>query len=84
MPFIRFLVSKCRAYMVTLILSLGVIIPMCSYYTEKKLVCVIIAAPFGRQPSSCSKCIKLNICSSCNIKSVSNAKYVFLAYLASC
>ena len=81
MPFIKFLVSKCHTYIVALILSLGVIIPIYSYYTEKKLVCVIIAALSSRQPFSCSKCIKLNIYSSCNIKSVSNAKYMFFIYL---
>ena len=82
MPFIRSLVSKCRTYTVILILSLGVIIPIYSYYTEKKLVCIIITASFNHQPSSYSKCIKLNIYSSCNVKSVSNIKYAFLIYLA--
>ena len=47
-----------------------------SYYTKKKLVCIIIAAPFSHQPSSCSKCIKLNICLSYNVKLVSTTKYV--------
>ena len=83
MPFIRSLVSKCHAYTIALILSLGVIMPIYSCYTEKKLVCVIIAAPFGHQPSSCFEYIKSNMCSSCNIRLVSNAKYAFLIYLYS-
>ena len=58
---IRFSVSKCHAYTVILILLLGVIIPTCSCYTKKKLVCIIIAAPSSYQPSSYSKYIKLNI-----------------------
>ena len=81
MPFIRSLASECHTYIVILILSLGIIIPIYSYYAEKKLVYVIIAAPSGRQPSSCSECTKLNIYSSCNFRSVSDAKYTFYAYL---
>ena len=80
MPFIRSLVSKCRAYIIALILLLGVIMPTYSYYTKKKLVYIIIIAPSGYQPSSCSKYIKLNICSSCNIRSVFNTKYIFFIY----
>ena len=47
MPFIRFLVFKHCAYIVILILLLGVIMPIYSYYAKKKLVCVIIMAFFG-------------------------------------
>ena len=83
MPFIRSLVSKCRTYIVTLILLLSVIMPMCSYYTKKKLVCVIIMALFSYQPSSYSKYIKLNIYSSYNVKLVSNTKYAFFIYFTS-
>ena len=46
MPFIKSLVSKCHAYTITLILLLGVIMPIYSYYTEKKLVYIIIMAFF--------------------------------------
>ena len=42
MPFIKSLVSKCCAYIVALILSLGVIMPIYSCYTEKGLICVAI------------------------------------------
>ena len=47
MPFIRFLASKRRAYIVAVILLLGEIMPIYSYYAKKKLVHIIITAPFG-------------------------------------
>ena len=81
MPFIRSLVSKYYAYIVTLILLLGVIIPTYSHYTEKKLVYITIAAPFSCQPSSCSKCIKANMRLFYNIYSVSDTECAFLACL---
>ena len=81
MPPIRFLAFKYHAYTVTLILSLSVIMPICSYYTKKKLVCIIIAALSSYQPFSYSECIKLNIYSSYNVRSVSNIKYIFLIHL---
>ena len=81
MPFIRSLAFKYCAYIVILILLLGVIMPIYSYYTEKKLVCVIITALFNYQPSSYSKYMKLNIYSFYNIKSVSKAKYMFFIHL---
>ena len=80
MPPIRSLVSERRAHTVTVILSLGEIMPSYSCYKEKKLVCIIIVALFSRQPSSYIKCTKLNIHLSCNIKSVSNAKYMFIFF----
>ena len=80
MPSIRSSAFECHTYTVILILSLSVIMPICSYYTKKKLVCVAIIALFSRQPSSYSKYMKLNIYSSCNIKSVFNAKYMFFIY----
>ena len=76
MPFIRFLVFKHHACTVAVILLLGEIMPSYSYYKEKKLVYIIIIAPFSRQPSFCVKCIKLNIHLSYNIRSVLNAKYI--------
>ena len=80
MPPIKSSASKYYAYIVTLILSLGVIMPIYSYYIEKKLVCVTIIASSSHQPSSYSKCIKLNIYSSYNIRSVFNTKYTFFIY----
>ena len=78
MPPVRSLASKRRACVVAVILLLGKIMPTYSYCVLKGLVYIAIIAPLGRQPSSYAKCTKLNICSSCNIKSVSNAKYAFL------
>ena len=74
MPPIRSLASKCRAYTITVILLFGEIMPSYSHYTEKKLVYIIITAPFSRQPSSYIKCTKLNMRLFCNIKLVSNAE----------
>ena len=81
MPFIRFLASKRCTYTVAVILSFGEIMPSCSCCKEKKLVCIIIAALFGRQPSFYIKYTKLNIHLSCNIKLVSNAKYIFIFFM---
>ena len=76
MPFIRSLASKCHAYAVAVILSLGEIMPSYSYCNKKKLVYIIIIAPFSHQSSSYIKCIKLNIHLSCNVRLVSNAEYI--------
>ena len=67
MPPIRSLVSKYYAYIVAVILLLSEIMPIYSYYTKKKLVCVIIMAFFSCQPSFYSKCTKLNIYLSCDV-----------------
>ena len=76
MPFIRSSVSKCRAYIIAVILLFSEIMPSCSCYKEKKLVYIIIIAPFSRQPSFYVKCTKSNMHLSCNIKSVSDAEYI--------
>ena len=80
MPPIRFSASKRRAYIIAVILLLGKIMPTCSRYMLKGLVYVAIIAPLGRQPSSYTKCTKSNMRSSCDIKSVSNAKYIYLIH----
>ena len=67
MPPIRSLVSKRRARVIAVILLLGEIMPFYSHCDEKKLVCVIIIAPFGCQPSSYSKCTKSNMRLSCDV-----------------
>ena len=72
---VRSLASKRRAYVVAVILLLSEIMPTCSRCVLKGLVYVIIVAPLGRQPSFYTKCTKLNMCSSCDVRSVSNAKY---------
>ena len=76
MPPIRSLASEYCAYTVAIILLFSEIMPSYSYYKEKKLVCVIIIIPFSHQPSSYSKCTKSNIHLSCNVRLVSNAKYI--------
>ena len=60
-----------------MILLLTKIMPTYSCYVLKGLVYIIIIAPLGRQPSSYTKCTKLNMRLSCNIKLVSNAKYIY-------
>ena len=79
MPSIRSIVSTYCACIVVLIFLLGEIMPIYSHCTEKKLVCVIIIAFSACQPSSYTKCIKLNMCSSYNIYSASNTEYIFLS-----
>ena len=78
MPSIRSLVSKRRAYTVAVIFLLSEIMPSYSCCEEKKLVYITIAALFSRQPSFYIKCIKSNIYLSCNIRLVSDAKYIFI------
>ena len=48
--------------------------PIYSHYTKKKLGCVVIIAPFSRQPSFYIKYTKLNIYLSYNIKLVSDTE----------
>jgi len=71
------------AALVSLILSISVVMPSCSCYIEKGLVCVVIAALSSHQPFSCAECIKANICSSYNIYSISAAKCIHLSTLLS-
>ena len=83
-PLIRSLASKCLTCcfkLVAVILSLGEIIPTYSRYAEKGLVYIIIIALLGRQSSSCVKYTKLNMRSTCNVYSVSDANYIFLTRL---
>ena len=77
MPPIRSSASERRAYTVAVILFFSEIMPSCSCCKEKKLVYIIIITPSGRQPSFCIKYTKSNIRLSCNVKSVSNAEYMF-------
>ena len=80
MPFIRSLISKRRAYIVTIILLLSKIIPTYSRCVLKGLVYIIIIAPLNCQFSFYTKCTKLNMRLSCNVKLVSNTKYMFFIY----
>ena len=52
--------------------------PTYSRYVLKGLVYIAIIAPLGRQPFFYAKYTKLNMRLSYNIKSVSNAKYIYL------
>ena len=76
MPLIKSLASERCAYTVAIILLLSEIIPFYSCCEEKKLVYIIIIAPFSHQLSFCVKYTKLNIHSSCNVRSVFNIKYL--------
>ena len=70
MPPIKSSVFKHSAHhskLVAVILLLGEIMPIYSYYAKKKLVYITIAAPFSCQPFFYTKCTKLNIYSSCDI-----------------
>ena len=83
-PFIRSLVSKHLAYyfkLVDVILLLSEIMPTYSRYAEKGLIYIIIIALSSHQSSFYTKCTKLNIRLSYNIRLVFNAKYTFLIYL---
>ena len=80
-PPIRSLVSKRRAHVIAVIFLLSKIMPTYSYCVSKGLVYIIIIAPLGRQPFFYTKCIKLNIRLSYNVRLVSNAKYMFLICL---
>ena len=74
MPLIRSSASKHHAHLVLTILLFGEIMPSCSCCSKMGLVCVVIASPSGHQPSSYTECTRVNICSSCNIRSVSDSE----------
>ena len=77
MPFVKSSASKRCVYIVTVILLFSKIMPTYSCYMLKGLVYIAIIAFLGRQPSSYTKCIKLNMHSSCNIRLVFNTKCTF-------
>ena len=80
MPPVRSLASERRACVVAVILSLSEIMPTCSRCVLKGLVYIAIIAPLSRQPSSYTECTKSNICLSCNVRLVSNAKCTCLIH----
>ena len=67
MPPIKYSISNYYNWLVTTILSLSKVILSYSYYTEKKLVYIAIAAPSSCQPFSYTKYMQANIRSSCNV-----------------
>ena len=77
MPSVRSLAFKRRARVVAVILLLSEIMLTCFRYVLKGLVCIVIIAPLGRQPSSYTKYTKLNMRLSCDVRLVSNAECVF-------
>ena len=77
MPSIRSSTSERRTCVIVVILSLSKIMPTYFYCVLKGLVYIIIIAPLGRQPSFYTKCTKLNIRLSYDVRSVSNTKYTF-------
>ena len=84
MPFVRSLAFKRTARhfkLVAIILLLGKIMPTYSCCVEKGLMCIIIIALLGRQPSSYTKCTKSNMHLSCDVRSVFNIKYIFFIRL---
>ena len=81
MPSVRSSASKRYTYIVAVILLLSKIMPTYSYYISKGLVCVVITALFSYQPSSYTKYTKLNMYSSCDIRSVSTTKCILLVRL---
>ena len=84
MPLVRSLAFKRFAFcfkLVAVILLLSKIMPTYSYCTEKGLVYIIIIALSGYQPSSYTKCIKLNMCLFYNICLVFNAECMFFTRL---
>ena len=86
MPLIKSLVFKysaCYSKLVAVILLLSKIIFTYSYYIEKGLIYIIIAALSSRQLFLYTKYTKLNIYTLYNIQSVSNIKYLFFARLYS-
>jgi len=83
-PPIRSSASARYIILITLILFVSKVMPSCSYYIKKGLVYIIIAALSSHQPLSCAKYIKVNICSSYNVYSLSNAKYIYYPTLLSC
>jgi len=83
MPPLRLLSSTIRrAHVVTVILLLGEVILLYSYYVEKGLVYIAIAALSSRQLSSYSKCTSINMQLSCNICLVSNIKYIYTCLIS--
>ena len=78
MPPVRSSAFKRYTRVIAVILLLSEIMPTYSCCMLKGLVYIIIIAPLGRQPSSYTKYIKLNMYLSYDVRLVSNAKYTCL------
>ena len=78
MPSVRSLVSAYYILLAVLIFLNGEIISFYSCCVKKGLIYITIIAPFGRQLAFYLKYTKVNTCSSCDVHSVSDNKYIFL------
>ena len=76
--------SICYTVLIALILSIGKIMPFYSYYVKKGLVYIIIIALSSHQPLSYAEYIKVNMCLSYNIHSISNIKYIYCPTFFNC
>ena len=83
MPAVRSLVSKYCTLLRSSIACNSEIISPCSYYMNKGLVYIAIINPFSYQPSSYSKCTKLNTYALYDVHLVSLNKYIFLTCFVS-
>ena len=79
MPLIRSFTFEYYTRVVAVILLLSKIMPTYSRCVLKGLVYIIIIALFSCQPFFYTKYTKSNIYSSCDVRSVSIAKYIFFA-----
>jgi len=71
-----------RAHTVAAILSLSeIILSLCSCYSKKGLVYIMLVSPSSQQPSSYLEYTKANIQLSCDVRLVSNTKYTFCVRL---
>jgi hypothetical protein len=78
MSFIRFTTFK-RSMLLTILISLNrEIISPYSRYAKKELVYIIFISLFGRQPSFCLKCTKVNTQLLYNIHFIFLNEYVCL------
>ena len=71
--------KRCALLAISIFLDKEIISPY-SYYAKKGLVYIIIINPFSCQPSFYTKCTKLNIYMSYNMRLVSLNKYIFSTY----
>ena len=77
MPPVRSTAFRRHNKLMLLILSISKVMPSCSYYIKKGLLCIAIMSPFSCQPSLYNKYTTANMRLSYNIYLVSNAKYKY-------
>jgi len=66
------------AYTIAIVLLLGeIILSPCSCYAKEGLVYIALASPLSRQPSFYLECTKVNIYLFYDVRSISNAKYIY-------